>query len=71
VIAARLVEYLPNKRTLVIEGGPSDFMDDRVLNLSQHKLVYSLSIAKQCHTHGLLGGTVVVVKLASEQLPAV
>jgi choline dehydrogenase-like flavoprotein len=33
VIAARLAQYLPNKRTLVIEGGPSDFMDDRVLNL--------------------------------------
>ncbi|KAJ5352266.1 Glucose-methanol-choline oxidoreductase C-terminal [Penicillium brevicompactum] len=35
VIAARLAEYLPNKRTLVIEGGPSDFMDDRVLNLKE------------------------------------
>ncbi|KAJ5139142.1 Glucose-methanol-choline oxidoreductase [Penicillium bovifimosum] len=35
VIAARLAEYLPNKRTLVIEAGPSDFMDDRVLNLKE------------------------------------
>ena len=35
MIAARLAEYLPNKRTLVIEGGPSDFMDDRVLNLKE------------------------------------
>ncbi|KAJ5902416.1 hypothetical protein N7495_002944 [Penicillium taxi] len=35
VIAARLAEYLPNKRTLVIEGGPSDFTDDRVLKLSE------------------------------------
>ncbi|KAJ5753867.1 uncharacterized protein N7511_008020 [Penicillium nucicola] len=35
VIAARLAEYLPNKRTLVIEGGPSDFNDDRVLNLKE------------------------------------
>ncbi|CAG7932686.1 unnamed protein product [Penicillium olsonii] len=35
VIAARLAEYLPNKRTLVIEGGPSDFQDDRVLNLKE------------------------------------
>ncbi|KAJ5975222.1 hypothetical protein N7481_008929 [Penicillium waksmanii] len=35
VIAARLAQYLPNKRTLVIEGGPSDFMDDRVLNLKE------------------------------------
>ncbi|KAJ5554480.1 hypothetical protein N7513_004439 [Penicillium frequentans] len=35
VIAARLAEYLPNKRVLVIEGGPSDFTDDRVLNLKE------------------------------------
>ncbi|OQD78271.1 hypothetical protein PENDEC_c001G04962 [Penicillium decumbens] len=35
VIAARLAQYLPNKRTLVIEGGPTDFMDDRVLNLKE------------------------------------
>ena len=35
VIASRLAQYLPNKRTLVIEGGPSDFMDDRVLNLKE------------------------------------
>ncbi|KAJ5331007.1 hypothetical protein N7476_000790 [Penicillium atrosanguineum] len=35
VIAARLAQYLPNKRTLVIEGGPSDYMDDRVLNLKE------------------------------------
>lgn len=35
VIAARLAQYLPNKRTLVIEGGPSDFTDDRVLNLKE------------------------------------
>ncbi|KAL1975842.1 hypothetical protein VTN31DRAFT_4234 [Thermomyces dupontii] len=33
VIASRLAEYLPNKRTLLIEAGPSDFMDDRVLKL--------------------------------------
>lgn len=35
VIASRLAQYLPNKRILVIEGGPSDFMDDRVLNLRE------------------------------------
>jgi choline dehydrogenase-like flavoprotein len=35
VIAARLAEYLPHKRILLIEAGPSDFMDDRVLDLKQ------------------------------------
>ncbi|KAE8146378.1 hypothetical protein BDV25DRAFT_51985 [Aspergillus avenaceus] len=35
VIASRLAQYLPNKRILVIEGGPSDFKDDRVLNLRE------------------------------------
>jgi choline dehydrogenase-like flavoprotein len=35
VIAARLAEYLPNKRILLIEAGPSDFLDDRVLNLKE------------------------------------
>ncbi|KAE8411904.1 hypothetical protein BDV36DRAFT_301430, partial [Aspergillus pseudocaelatus] len=35
VIASRLAQYLPNKRILVIEGGPSDFNDDRVLNLRE------------------------------------
>jgi choline dehydrogenase-like flavoprotein len=33
VIASRLAEYLPYKRILLIEAGPSDFMNDRVLNL--------------------------------------
>ena len=33
VIASRLAQYLPQKRILLIEAGPSDFMDDRVLNL--------------------------------------
>ena len=33
VVASRLSEYLPNKRVLLIEAGPSDFMDDRVLLL--------------------------------------
>ncbi|KAK1030583.1 hypothetical protein LTS16_018787 [Friedmanniomyces endolithicus] len=32
VIASRLSDYLPNKRVLLIEAGPSDFMDDRVSN---------------------------------------
>ncbi|KAH9908288.1 GMC oxidoreductase [Xylariomycetidae sp. FL2044] len=35
VVAARLAEYLPNKSVLLIEAGPSDFMDDRVLKLGQ------------------------------------
>lgn len=35
MIASRLAEYLPHKRTLLIEAGPSDFMDDRVLDLKQ------------------------------------
>lgn len=33
VIASRLSQYLPDKKILMIEGGPSDFMDDRVLKL--------------------------------------
>ncbi|KAI1801080.1 putative GMC oxidoreductase [Daldinia bambusicola] len=35
VVAARLAEYLPDKNILLIEAGPSDFMDDRVLDLKQ------------------------------------
>lgn len=35
VIASRLAEYCPHKRILLIEAGPSDFMDDRVLDLKQ------------------------------------
>ncbi|KAF1352454.1 hypothetical protein BDV97DRAFT_349497 [Delphinella strobiligena] len=33
VIASRLSEYLPSKKVLLIEAGPSDFMNDRVLLL--------------------------------------
>ena len=33
VVASRLAEYLPHKKTLLVEAGPSDFMNDRVLNL--------------------------------------
>ena len=33
VVASRLAEYLPQKKILLIEAGPSDFMDDRVLKL--------------------------------------
>ena len=33
VIASRLAEYLPHKKILLIEAGPSDYLDDRVLNL--------------------------------------
>ncbi|EFX05159.1 choline dehydrogenase [Grosmannia clavigera kw1407] len=35
VIASRLAEYLPSKKILMIEAGPSDFMDNRVLDLRQ------------------------------------
>lgn len=35
VMASRLAEYLPNKRILLIEAGPSDYMDNRVLDLKQ------------------------------------
>ena len=35
VIASRLAEYLPGKRILLIEAGPSDFMNDKVLNLKE------------------------------------
>lgn len=35
VIASRLAEYLPHKKILLIEAGPSDYMDDRVLDLRQ------------------------------------
>jgi len=35
VIASRLAQFLPNQRILVIEGGPSDFKDDRVLKLKE------------------------------------
>jgi choline dehydrogenase-like flavoprotein len=33
VIASRLSQYLPDKKVLLIEAGPSDYMDDRVLLL--------------------------------------
>lgn len=33
VIASRLAEYLPHKKILMIEAGPSDYMNDKVLNL--------------------------------------
>ena len=35
VIASRLSEYLPRKKVLVIEAGPSDFNNDRVLKLKE------------------------------------
>lgn len=35
VIASRLSDYLPDKKILLIEAGPSDFMDDRVLKLKE------------------------------------
>ncbi|RMD41796.1 hypothetical protein DV735_g3337, partial [Chaetothyriales sp. CBS 134920] len=35
VLASRLSEFLPHKRILLIEAGPSDFMDDRVLDLKK------------------------------------
>lgn len=33
VIASRLASYLPQARILLIEAGPSDYLDDRVLKL--------------------------------------
>ncbi|EHL03676.1 putative Choline dehydrogenase [Glarea lozoyensis 74030] len=35
VIASRLSEYLPHKKILMIEAGPSDYNDDRVLKLKE------------------------------------
>lgn len=35
VIASRLAEYLPRQRILLVEAGPSDFMNDKVLNLKE------------------------------------
>ena len=35
VIASRLSEYLPQKKILMIEAGPSDFNNDRVLKLKE------------------------------------
>ncbi|GAP84772.1 putative GMC oxidoreductase [Rosellinia necatrix] len=35
VVAARLAENLPHQKILLIEAGPSDYMDDRVLDLRQ------------------------------------
>ncbi|KAI9663270.1 MAG: hypothetical protein M1821_008318 [Bathelium mastoideum] len=34
-IASRLSQYLPQKKVLLVEAGPSDFNDDRVLNLKE------------------------------------
>lgn len=33
VIASRLAGYLPHKKILLIEAGPSDYLNDKVLNL--------------------------------------
>ena len=33
VIASRLAEYLPDKKILLVEAGPSDYMNDEVLLL--------------------------------------
>lgn len=33
VVASRLSEYLPDRKVLLVEAGPSDFLDDRVLLL--------------------------------------
>jgi choline dehydrogenase-like flavoprotein len=35
VIASRLAGYLPDRKILLIEAGPSDYDDDRVLNLRE------------------------------------
>jgi hypothetical protein len=35
VIASRLSEYLPDKQVLLVEAGPSDYDNSRVLNLKE------------------------------------
>jgi choline dehydrogenase-like flavoprotein len=35
VIASRLSEYLPQKKILLVEAGPSDFNNDKVLKLKE------------------------------------
>ena len=35
VVGSRLAEYLPHKKILLIEAGPSDFLNDKVLNLKE------------------------------------
>lgn len=35
VIASRLSEYLPDKKVLLVEAGPSDFNNDKVLKLKE------------------------------------
>jgi choline dehydrogenase-like flavoprotein len=35
VIASRLSEYLPEKKILMVEAGPSDFNNDQVLKLKE------------------------------------
>lgn len=33
VVASRLAEYLPHKKILLIEAGPSDYLNDEILQL--------------------------------------
>jgi choline dehydrogenase-like flavoprotein len=55
VVASRLSEYLPDRRVLLVEAGPSDFMDDRVLllknwlNLLGGELDYDYGTVPQPH----------------------
>lgn len=35
VVASRLAEYLPNKTTVLVEGGPSDLGNDNILYLQR------------------------------------
>lgn len=35
VIASRLSEYLPSKKILLVEAGPSDFNNEKVLQLKE------------------------------------
>lgn len=35
ILASRLAEYLPDKKILLIEGGPSDHGDNRILDLKR------------------------------------
>ena len=35
VVASRLAQYLPQKRIILIEAGPSDYLNNKVLNLKE------------------------------------
>jgi choline dehydrogenase-like flavoprotein len=51
VIGSRLSEYLPDKKVLLVEAGPSDFNNDRVLNLKEWLTLLAVNLIT---TMGLL-----------------